>query len=237
MKYKDSIQAIDALRALILLEPNLLPFLLSRRCSMNSDNLALKTSPTQAADPPTSCPRVYDGRRGFTSGQGNRTSGIGLFACFAPVDGLAVVRGLRPVVEAVISDDVGDPQAVRPEHAVTPCTLRFAVMVLGAPACDRCLVCPEGEREDPAGGIKALEALDGDEALDRLELGAQRGGDGQIVVAPAVRRRHLEDDGDHRGPMSAKLEGSSRWSRMAHPSCAQALGQSFVARRNERPRH
>src|SRR4051812_43469727 len=70
-------------------------------------------------------------------------------------------------------------------------------MLLIAPALHGILVAPERQRQQLARVGDALETLDRDEAVDRLELRPQRCGNGQVVVLAAGRGPHLEDHRNH----------------------------------------
>src|SRR5438477_3950889 len=110
----------------------------------------------------------------------------------------AVVRSLlAPLAHAVVAHHGGDAQPVVAKHAAAARLLRGAVLNLIAPAGDSRLVAPERQRQHLVGIGDALEALDRDEAVDLLQLGAQAGGVVEIALAPAVGWPHFEDDGDH----------------------------------------
>src|SRR5437899_1980649 len=66
-----------------------------------------------------------------------------------------------------------------------------------APRPDGGLVAPEGEREDLAAQLEALETLDGDEAVHGFELGFQRSGEIEVIVPFADEGNDFEDDSDH----------------------------------------
>ena len=66
-----------------------------------------------------------------------------------------------------------------------------------APATYARLVAPERQRQQLARLREALEALDRDEAVDRVELLAQAGGQLEVRVGVPFARHDFEDDGDH----------------------------------------
>src|SRR5436190_19554158 len=118
----------------------------------------------------------------------------------------AVVRRLlAPLAHAVVAHHRGDTQPVVAKHAAAARLLRGAMLDLIAPAGDRRLVAPERQRQHLVGIGDALEALDGDEAVDLLQLGAQAGGVLEIALAPAVGWPHLEYDGDHEAHSDAMV--------------------------------
>src|SRR5262249_62203429 len=109
--------------------------------------------------------------------------------------------GLRTplaVLEPVIAHDRRDAQPIILENPGAACSLRLAVLRMRAPTRDSLLVAPERQRQDLALLRQALKALDRDEAVDLLELGAQFCGEIEIVLAPARSGLDLENDGIHR---------------------------------------
>src|SRR3546814_11781717 len=53
---------------------------------------------------------------------------------------------------------------------------------MGTPSLDRLLVAPEGQRQNLTLDRQAGEPLDGDEAVDLLELRPERGGDVEVIL-------------------------------------------------------
>src|SRR5262249_21122578 len=84
----------------------------------------------------------------------------------------AVVRKLRTLMHAVISNDPGDPSRIIVKNLAV-LDLCQAVFVRCAPRLHRHLIAEERQRQDFAGLSQALEAFNGDEAVDLLEDGAQ----------------------------------------------------------------
>src|SRR5262249_35051172 len=102
------------------------------------------------------------------------------------VDRPAVRRRLRPIIQAVIAQHLGDAQPVAGKDATATQALRLAVLLRVAPRFYRLLVAPEGERQHPPGIREALEALDRDEAVDGLEQRLELRRLAEIGVAPAL---------------------------------------------------
>src|SRR6202008_2358357 len=90
-----------------------------------------------------------------------------------------------------------DPQAVVGEYATPALRLRRAVSFHVPPARHGVLVAPDRERQYFPGRREALETLDGDEAVDLRELGAQARRQVEIVLLAPGRGNDLENDGDH----------------------------------------
>src|SRR4051812_28759547 len=88
-----------------------------------------------------------------------------------------------------------------------------------APRRDRRLVAEEAQRQHFAGIGQALEPLDRDEAIDRLQLGLQPCGDVEIGVALSLGGLDLEDHRDHRSTLARKMRSSQR---MKRSPCAKA---------------
>src|SRR6185312_16728169 len=88
----------------------------------------------------------------------------------SPVLFSRIGRRLVPFGHAVVAHHGGDAQAIIAEHALAAGLLGLAVVLDVAPGLHRRLVAPEGERQDLAVVGQALEALDGNEAVDLLEL-------------------------------------------------------------------
>src|SRR5262249_56334714 len=69
-----------------------------------------------------------------------------------------------------------------------------------APGPHRVLVAPERQGQQLARIGQALEPLDRDEAIDVREVGAQGGGQPEIIVFAPFGGPDLENDGDHSHP-------------------------------------
>src|SRR4029453_8104970 len=97
----------------------------------------------------------------------------------------------------------GDAQSIVTKYALAAALLRGAMVLDVAPRRDRSLIAPEGQRQklgpvrQARERLEALEAVGADEALHRLQLGAQRGGDVEIGLLVAVGRPYFENDGNH----------------------------------------
>src|ERR671918_1832917 len=113
------------------------------------------------------------------------------------VDCPAVLRRAGAVRHAIVPDYARDAQSiVREDRGASPALCR-AVGGQIAPRPDRRLVAPERQRQQLARLPQALEPFHRDEAVDRLELRAQGGGDVQVLL-PALRLGpDLEDHGYH----------------------------------------
>ena len=94
----------------------------------------------------------------------------------------AVARRLLALLHAVVAQHLRDAQAVVGEHAAATRLLRAAVRVQRAPAPDRVLVAPERQRQQLVRRAQALEAFDGDEAVDGLQFVDQARGNVQICL-------------------------------------------------------
>ncbi|CAN5325523.1 hypothetical protein BH23CHL1_BH23CHL1_26370 [soil metagenome] len=75
----------------------------------------------------------------------------------------AIGRRLLAVSHAVIPDHAGDPEAVVLEDLHPANGLCRAMRVQLPPLFECLLIAPDGERQDLAGLVDALEALDGDD--------------------------------------------------------------------------
>ena len=89
----------------------------------------------------------------------------------------AVVRSLCALIHAVISNDAGDPKPIISKYFAASFGLRQAVFVRCAPRLHRGLIAEERQRQDFPGLSQALEAFNGDEAVDLLEDWTQLRGD------------------------------------------------------------
>src|SRR5262249_51232958 len=70
-------------------------------------------------------------------------------------------------------------------------------LAMAAPAHHRLLVAPDGEREQPPFGAPALQPIDVNEAVDRLEPGLELLREREIVVKPLRLGLHLENHCEH----------------------------------------
>src|SRR5690606_39128150 len=88
-------------------------------------------------------------------------------------DGLSlrqrVFRRAGALGRPVVAQHLRHAQAVVLEDGLAAGGLRAPVILLRAPLAHRLLVAPERERHDLARRAEALEALDGDEAVDAFE--------------------------------------------------------------------
>ena len=96
-----------------------------------------------------------------------------------------------------MANDFHDAQAVIAENLAASFFLRAAVAFVLTPARHRLGIAPEGKRENLSLIRQALKALNRDEPVDPLEIGAKRGGDVEIVLAPARLGLDFEDHGIH----------------------------------------
>src|SRR5262245_65648107 len=88
-----------------------------------------------------------------------------------------------------------------------------------SPCVHRRFVAEERKREHLAGLVKALEPLDGDEAVDGVEQRTQFGGQVEISLLVPGLWPNLEDDGDHSNTFS--LSATRRFGRSLR--CAEKL--------------
>jgi hypothetical protein len=100
--------------------------------------------------------------------------------------------------------------------------LRQAVFVRGAPCLYCGLIAEERQRQDFAGLAQALEAFDGDEAVDLLEDGAQLRGDIKIFFLALRLWPDLEDDGDQFVAPTRLLQKSPEKATIASPDLWRA---------------
>src|SRR5579883_3083274 len=135
-----------------------------------------------------------------------------------------LLRRLRAVEHAVLSDDFDHGQPIIGEDLVPALALRPLMPIMLAPAPYRVGIAPEGQRENLAFGGEALKPFDRDEAVDLLQIGAQHRSDVEIILFPPGLRLDLEDDGMHR-----RL-------RLAAPDKAYACFASMIERRMARVR-
>jgi len=115
----------------------------------------------------------------------------------SPMPCATILRRLGAIIKAVVTQDMGDAEAIGGEDTASAGGLGDAVFFRFAPAADGLLIAPEGEREELAAGRQAFEALDGKEAVRGFQLSAQLAGEIEIAVALADEGDHFEDDGDH----------------------------------------
>ena len=71
------------------------------------------------------------------------------------------------------------------------------VLGVGPPPHQRLLVKPGGEREQPPLGAPAGEALDVQEAVDRVQHGLEMPGELEVLVGQVGLGLNLEDDDEH----------------------------------------
>src|SRR3546814_5179252 len=109
----------------------------------------------------------------------------------------SLLRRLLPRIEPVVAHHLGNPDAVILEDVMAAAALGRLVLGVLAPAHHCRLVAPERQRQHLALVGQAGEALDGNEAVDLLELGPQRRRDVEIVALAARLRPHLEDHPVH----------------------------------------
>src|SRR5215208_7194745 len=120
-----------------------------------------------------------------------------------------------------VRHDLADAQAVVEENLAPPSLLRGVMIGLRAPADDGLLVAPGREREQATTRTPALEAVDIDEAVDRLELRLELLGEIEIVAPALLSRLNLEDHRKH-GTCSVlvKLTQAAAGSGHAPAPCA-----------------
>lgn len=98
----------------------------------------------------------------------------------------AIRRRLIAFIEAIVTDDGSDPEAIVGEDAIPPRRLRGAMLGAVAPCPHRRLIAPEGERQEFVRIGEALETLDRDEAVDPVQQRTQIGGEPEIGIALAL---------------------------------------------------
>src|SRR3546814_17582025 len=83
---------------------------------------------------------------------------------------------------AVVADYGRHAYTVVGEEFLSPSRLRLAMREMGTPSLDRLLVAPAGQRQNLTLDRQAGEPLDGDEAVDLLELRPERGGAVEVIL-------------------------------------------------------
>ena len=91
-----------------------------------------------------------------------------------------------------IAHHAGDAQPVIVKHTLPAGRLRRAVRVQLPPLRQRRLVAEKRERQQFTRLTQAAEAFDGNETVDRIEQGPQRGGQVKILLAPFGRWAGLQ---------------------------------------------
>jgi hypothetical protein len=105
---------------------------------------------------------------------------------------------------------MADAQAAIGKDPRTTIPLCLPLCLQLSPGLHRLLIAPEGQRQDLAPQCEAFKTLDGNEAVDLLQLAAQCAGEIEISVALAHIGHDLENVGDH-GYLSC-----FSWRRMPH---------------------
>src|SRR3546814_9151707 len=99
--------------------------------------------------------------------------------------------------QAVVADYGRHAYTVVGEEFLSPSRLRLAMREMGTPSLDRLLVAPEGQRQNLTLDRQAGEPLDGDEAVDLLELRPERGGDVEVILVMVGLGLNLENYSVH----------------------------------------
>src|SRR5262245_21344668 len=113
--------------------------------------------------------------------------------------GTTVGGNLSAIRHAVVPDHARDPQSIIAEHFAAAESLGATMRFELSPCIHRRLIAEEREREHLAGFIDALEPLDRDETIDRVEERSQLRG--EVEIALSVLWPNFEDDRDHLTPV------------------------------------
>src|SRR5690606_474968 len=108
-----------------------------------------------------------------------------------------ILRHFVPVVQAVVPDDRGDTEPVVGEDDLPSGLLRGPVQFEIAPLPYGFLVPPERERKNLSGLAQAFEPLDGEKAVDAVQVRTQRARGVEVVLLPVRVGQDLENNRDH----------------------------------------
>jgi hypothetical protein len=145
-------------------------------------------------------------------------------------------------MQPILAHHHRNPEPVIGEYVSAAFLLSAAMHAMATPSANRGFVAPEAQGHESPGLCKALESLDGDEAVNGLQLGLQSGCNLELSARRATVRLHFKNDRDHgvtcRATSRVALTSSSqvrssrrmkRWdwanSKLARPS-ASALSVS-----------
>src|SRR5438874_11599902 len=136
--------------------------------------------------------------------------------------GTTVGGNLSAIRHAVVPDHARDPQSIIAEHFAAAESLGATMRFELSPCIHRRLIAEEREREHLAGFIDALEPLDRDETIDRVEERPQLRGKVEIALFVLGLWPNFEDDRDHLTPVVEETALGSFSTGLATPRWSPA---------------
>src|SRR6266568_2040965 len=111
---------------------------------------------------------------------------------------LAIERRLLALKHPIISQHRSNAQLVILKHIRSSLRLCSPMFFKLSPGCNSLLIAPEREREQLAGLSQALEALDGEKAINLLKQRPQARRNIKILLSVPILWTDFKNDGDHR---------------------------------------
>jgi hypothetical protein len=106
-------------------------------------------------------------------------------------------RRFGPLLQPVVTNDVGNAQALVFEHRSTPGSLSRPLRMQIAPSREAGVIAPELQRQQLARLRQTLKPLDGNESIHLQQFGVQLGRPVQVARAVGRFRPDFKDHGNH----------------------------------------